>query len=82
MKYEIKRNIKKLDIQNPQINALKTLGYEYIIVGQQRKRVYALNKTDIGKLSKYATFDGLAIPVNRFPMFIIEAMEKNTLYII
>ena len=69
-----------LNIKSPQLNALTQLGFEYIILGQQSKRVYAFFDTDISKLSDYAKFKGIALSVDLFPPFIIEKLRPNVFY--
>lgn len=72
--------IKQLNITNPQFDALKTLGYTYIMVAKQRKRIYVTNTTNLQKTSKYAKYDALAISTKRFPMIAIDKMETNIFY--
>lgn len=66
--------------KNPQIDALRKLGFEYIIVGEQRKRLYAFFEVNSDKLSKYATYNGIALNTNLFPEFVIEKLDNNTFY--
>ena len=66
--------------KNPQIDALRKLGFEYVIVGEQRKRLYAFFEVNSDKLSKYATYNGISLNTNLFPEFVIEKLDNNTFY--
>lgn len=80
MKKMISRDIKKLYLINPQLTALQQLGFEYIIIGKQEKRLYAFFDTEIRSLKDYAKYDGIALNVNLLPRFVLDKLEPDVFY--
>lgn len=66
--------------KSPQIMALQQLGFEFIILGKQGKRPYAFFDTNVGNLSEYATYNGIALSVDLFPPFVTNKLEPDVFY--
>lgn len=70
----------KLNFHCKQTQALKDLGFNFIVLGGYRRRIYALPCNTLEKLSKYATIGGIALPISIFPAILIQKLEKNIFY--
>lgn len=66
----------KLNFKCKQTQALKALGFNFIVLGGYRRRIYALPCNTLETFSKYATVGGIALPISIFPATLIQKLKK------
>lgn len=74
------KTTRKLNFQCKQTQALGDLGFNFIVLGGYRKRIYALPHNDLEITKEYATIGGIALPISIFPPSLIQQLEPNIFY--